>query len=399
MQNLNTQLCLMSGEIMPNVIGVLHLQSEAVLPVVTSQTISQLESFERALRAAGSSARLLPEVQVLPYDMADCSRTLRQAMAGHPGLLVNWTGGTKIMSYAARRTAEELRLCALYVNTASREILLENLDQHALYTDLIDSSRLNLNVLVYLCAGGHRVEGADTFIDFRRRCTPHPALVRAATFILDTNSLERTDLYRLAEAENQPYRPRALDGNFLHALTQARLIQPSANPREFFLATETLLHPFYLQSPQQQNATFLRGSFIEVFLWDQIKSRSAVDDVAWHVVLNPGETGRIVELDVMMAADGRFLVLECKTNVELSDLADLIEEQYARTRQIGRLFGQWVLYIHRHRHEFTRANAADIIRSQEQKARHYGGCLMWQDDLPELPIKVAEMLVTGTTAP
>ncbi|MCX8156778.1 MAG: hypothetical protein N3J91_10090 [Verrucomicrobiae bacterium] len=396
---MSTQLCLMSGEIMPNVIGVLHARSEAVLPVVTRETQGQLDSFERALRAAGSSARLLPEIHVLPYDMADCMRTLRQAMGSHPHLLVNWTGGTKIMSYAARRVAEELRLRALYVNTASREILMEELEPQNRYTDLIDSSRLNLNVLVYLSAGGHRVEGANTFEDFRQRCSPHPALVRAATFILDTNSMERTDLYRLAEAENQPYRPRALDGNFLHALTQARLIQPAAQPREFFLSPETLLHPFYLQSPQKQNAAFLRGTFIEVFLWDQIKSRSAVDDVAWHVVLNPGETGRIVELDLMMASDGRFLVLECKTHVELNDLADLIEEQYARTRQIGRLFGQWVLYIHRHRDEFNRPNAAEIIRSQEQKARHYGGRLMWQDDLPELPIKVSEMLVSGVAAP
>jgi hypothetical protein len=387
----------MSGEIMPNVIGVLHTRSEAVLPVVTSQTLNQLESFERALRAAGSQARLLPEVHVLPYDMADCLRTLRQAMAAHPQLLVNWTGGTKIMSYAARRMAEELNLRALYVNTASREILFEDLEQQNRFTEMIDSTRLNLNVLVYLFAGGHRVEGADTLADFRQRCTPHPALVRAATFILDTNSLERTDLYRLAEAENQSYRPRALDGNFLHALTQARLIQPAATPREYFLSPETLLHPFYLQSPQQQNAAFLRSTFIEVFLWDQIKSRAAVDDVAWHVVLNPGETGRIVELDLMMASEGRFLVLECKSHVELTDLADLIEEQYARTRQIGRLFGQWVLYIHRHRDEFNRPNAAEIIRSQELKARHYGGCLLWQDDLPELPIKVAEMLVSDPT--
>lgn len=396
---MSTQLCLMSGEIMPNVIGVLHMHSEAVLPVVTRQTVNQLESFERALRAAGAQVTLLPEAQVLPYDMADCFRTLRQIMAAHPGLLVNWTGGTKIMSYAARRLAEELQLQALYVNTASREILIENLASHHRSTDLIDSTRLNLNVLVYLSAGGHRVDGAETLAEFRRRCTPDPALVRAATFILDTNSLERTDLYRLAKAENQPYRPNALDGNFLHALIQARLIQPAATPREYFLSPETLLHPFYLQSPQQQNAAFLCSTFIEVFLWDQIKSRGAVDDVAWHVVLNPGETGRIVELDLMMASEGRFLVLECKSNVELNGLANLIEEQFARTRQIGRLFGQWVLYIHRHRDEFNGPGAADIIRSQEQKARHYGGCLMWQDDLPELPIKVSEMLVSGPAGP
>ena len=388
----NTQLCLLSGELMPNVIGVLQTRPIRVLPVVSRESESQVRAFARALKAVGSPVEILDPVMVLPYDLTDCSKTLRKAIADVTSPEVNWTGGTKIMSYAARRLAEELHLPALYVNTTARELLLEDLSDGSQRSEIIDTARLGLNVLVHLTATGHLVEGADTLDGFRARCTPKPVLVKAATLIMDARPGERTELLRLAGAGNRPYSPRGIGPDFLRSLVDALLIQPGALPNEYLLAAETLLHPFHLQTPQEQNAMFLKNTYLEVFLWSQIKQRAAVDDVAWHVVLNPGVKGRVAELDVTLASEGRFLVLECKGHLDLDELADVIEEQYARTKRIGRLFGRWMLYVHRHRADYTAANAASIISSQEAKARDYGGKLLWHDDLADLPITAAVFL-------
>lgn len=388
----NTQLCLLSGELMPNVIGVLQTRPIRVLPVVSRESESQVKAFARALKAVGSPVEMLDPVMVLPYDLTDCSKTLRKAIADVTSPEVNWTGGTKIMSYAARRLAEELHLPALYVNTTARELLLEDLSDGSQRSEIIDTARLGLNVLVHLTATGHLVEGADTLDGFRARCTPKPVLVKAATLIMDARPGERTELLRLAGAGNRPYSPRGIGPELLRSLVDALLIQPGALPSEYFLAADTLLHPFHLQTAQEQNAMFLKNTYLEVFLWSQIKQRAAVDDVAWHVVLNPGVKGRVAELDVTLASEGRFLVLECKGHLDLHELADVIEEQYARTKRIGRLFGRWMLYVHRHRADYTAANAASIISSQEAKARDYGGKLLWHDDLADLPITAAVFL-------
>jgi hypothetical protein len=389
---MNTQLCLLSGELMPNVIGVLHVGATRVLPVVTRESESQVDAFDRALKAAGCSAEMLDPVTVLPYDLVDAAGTIQKAARSAASPEINWTGGTKIMSYAARRSAEELKLPALYVNTAAHEILREDLATGSSRSEMIDTARLGLNVLVHITANGHRVEGADTLAGFRARCTPSSALVDSATLIVDARHRERSELLRLAEAANRPHRPRDIGPDFLRVLAEARLIQPGAQAGEYFLCTDTLLHPFHRQTPQEQNATFLKHTYLEVFLWSQIKERSAVDDVAWHVVLNPGEKGRVTELDVTLASEGRFLVLECKSHLDLDQLADVIEEQYARTRRIGRLFGRWGLYIHRHRADYSAANAPAIIASQEAKAIDYGGKILWHDDLLDLPITVAAFL-------
>ena len=87
---------------------------------------------------------------------------------------------------------------------------------------------------------------------------------------------------------------------------------------------------------------------------------------------------------------------ESKGRVELGEmggkLADLIEEQYARTRRVGRLFGQWVLYVHQFRAEFDAPNARAIIASQEERARDFGGHLLWHDDLVDFPVLVGGFL-------
>ena len=379
---------------MPNVIGVLQTGATHVLPVVTSASLPQVEAFARALKAAGSSASLSEPVRVLPYDLADCLGTLRQTMTAMRSAKpeVNWTGGTKVMSYAARRLAEELTLPALYVNTTERQVLIEDLSTGPVRTEMIDSARLGLNVLVHIVAAGHSVEGAASVEAFRRRCLPAPALVKAATLIMDARSTERGDLLKLAGAVTNACTPTRLNDDFLRTFVEAQLIRPGRRSGEFLLSTETLLHPFHRQSPQEQNAAFLKGLYLEVFLWSQIQERSGLDDVAWHVVLNPGERGRMAELDVVVASEGRLLVLECKSHIDLEELADVIEEQYARTRRIGRLLGRWMLYVHRHRADYPAANAAAIIASQEAKAKDYGGRLLWQDDLDDLPIAVATFL-------
>lgn len=392
---MKTQLCLLSGELMPNVIGVLHSGVRQVLPIVSRESAAQVDSFRQTLAATGNPVTVLDPVTVLPFDPTDCVNTLSQAIGVHPDLEINWTGGTKIMSYAVRQLAERHGLPALYVNTNGREILRENPADGSVQSEMIDTARLGLNVLTHILAAGHTVEGGESLEAFRTRCTPAPELVQAATLILDARPSERYELRELAKADRAAFQPQQLNADFLKALTQAGLIEPAADAGKFFLAHTTKLHPFHRQSPEEQNAIFLRSTYLEVFLWSQIKERSAIEDVAWHVALNPGVRGRAAELDVALAHEGRFVVLECKQHLDLKELAKVIEEQAARTRRIGRLFGRWMLYIHHSRAEYDAPGSDAIIASQAARAADYGGKLLWHDDLKDLPVTVATFLNEG----
>lgn len=392
---MRTQLCLLSGELMPNIIGVLFERPGAVVPVVTREALGQLDHFRRALRAAGFLPTLHPPVVVLPYDLTDCLQSMGRVCAQTTNLTVNWTGGTKIMSFAARLAAETApkTIRALYVNTAGRELLIEETPgRRAPRVELLDTAHLGLNSLVHILAAGHTAPGMDSLAQFRAVHTPPPELEAAAEAIVDARRWEWPDLFELAKAVNKPYRPQKLPSRLLQILETAKLIERAMEPGAFFLGHESLVTPFYRGTEQEENARFLRGSYLEVFLWSQLKHRGAFDDVAWHVVLNAGQPGRMTELDVTVAADGRFLVIECKGRADLLELPDLIEEQYARSRRVGRLFGHWILYIHQFRADYQSPDAPAIIASQGARARDYGGRLFWHDDLADFPVQVAAFL-------
>jgi hypothetical protein len=325
---MKTQLCLLSGELMPNVIGVLHERPDRVVPVVTDQSASQVPHLANALLAADCGTKVVEPVTVLPYDMDDCRRSLEKVTGEHrENLTINWTGGTKFMSYAARRAAETTPgVRAIYVNTFDRQILIED-DPGAgsVRSELLDSAQLGLNALVHINAAGHTVERGNSLEEFRAAHSPPPELVAAAEAILDATDRERPELFRLGRADEKSYQPRTLSAQFLQKLQAASLIQPASQPGAVRLADQSAGRPFHRTTPQEENRKFILGGYLEVFLWSQFKSRCAFDDAAWHVVLNPGQKGGVTEFDVVIAAEGRLLVIEIKSRLEKpGQLADLV---------------------------------------------------------------------------
>lgn len=391
---MNTHICLLSGEIMPNIIGALHDRADLIVPVVTNASERLVEALTAALHAAGATATVGDPIPVAPFDLADCLGTLGRIARAHPGAAFNWTGGTKVMSFAARRVAEEARARAIYVFGNSRELLLEDLAAGTSRTDVTDATRLGLNVLVHLLAAGHAVEDAESIEQFHRRYAPAPELVDAATALFDATASERQDLNQLAYARDyrRPFRPRTLNPHFLRLLKQAGLIDTTGQPGEYFLDVSPHLVAFHRELPQQASARFLQATWLEVFLWSQIRRRSGFDQVGWSVRLDPYERGRLTELDIVVSGEGRLLVLEAKTSVDLKHLADLIEEQSSRCRRIGGGFARWMLYVHKFRTEHLGPEDASIIASAEARAQDYGGRLLWHDHLPELPVLLATFL-------
>ncbi|MCX7819864.1 MAG: DUF1887 family CARF protein [Kiritimatiellae bacterium] len=121
-----TQICLMSGEVMPNVIGILLDKPDRAVSIVTDQSRAQVEPLRRALSAATCRSVIEPAREVEPFDGRHCASLIRSITAEAGGeVCVNWTGGTKMMSCAARRVAEEQGWRSLYVNTQGLEVIVE----------------------------------------------------------------------------------------------------------------------------------------------------------------------------------------------------------------------------------------------------------------------------------
>jgi len=389
---MNTHICMISAELMPNIIGALFDHADTIIPVTTNESEWMVNLLWNSLSATGNKIEIRDPVKVVPFDMRDCMGVMTKLADSYPRACFNWTGGTKVMSYAARSTAEKMRARAIYVLNNSREILMEDFSTNRCENYVTDSTSLGLNILSHLYAAGNTVKDARTSEEFQKIYRPAPELVVAANAIVDATQSERRDLFGLANAINEPYRPRALNPLFIEVLRRAKLIQPARRAGEYFLNIETLMPTAIMESPQEANSRFLRASFIEVFLWSQISTRTAFEEVGWGIQLNPGQTGKFMEVDVLVAGEGKLLVIEAKLNVDLQDLTDIIEEQNARCLRIAGRFGKWILYIHKFKGEYMAQGDSARILSAEARAKNFGGMLLWHDDLEHLPDKVSELL-------
>ncbi|MCX7872215.1 MAG: DUF1887 family protein [Verrucomicrobiae bacterium] len=389
---MNTHICMISAELMPNIIGALYDHADTIIPVITDESEWLVNLLCSSLSATGNYINVKEPVRVIPFDLRDCMDVFNTLANNNPRPCFNWTGGTKVMSYAARSTAEKMKARAIYVLNNSREILIEDFSKNTSERFFTDSATLGLNILSHLYAAGNTVKDARTPEDFQKIYKPADELVIAANAIIDANQSERRDLFGLANAANEPFRPRNLNPYFLDVLRKAKLIQPGHQHGEYFLNVETLMPLSIIESPQDANSRFIRASFLEVFLWSQVVRRSGFEEVGWGIQLNPGQTGRFMEIDVAVAGDGKLLVIEAKLNVDLQDLTDWIEEQHARCNRIAGKFGRWILYIHKFKGEFIGNSDAGRIVSAEARAKNFGGMLLWHDDLEHLPEKVSEIL-------
>ncbi|MGC8744661.1 MAG: hypothetical protein ACP5T0_12350 [Verrucomicrobiia bacterium] len=389
---MNVHICLVSADLMPNIIGALYDHADMIVPVITEESEWMVGLLRKSLASTGAKINVTEPFKVVPFDLNDCSEVLLRIANTYPRACFNWTGGTKVMSYAARFAAETAKARAIYVMSNSREILFEDFLNRKQEVRITDSTELGLNILSYLYAAGNTVSDAATPEEFKERYCPANDLVIAANAIMEASQSERRDIFLLAGAENNPVKPLKLNTYFLQVLCKARLIQPARNHGQYFLNIDSLMPASFLESPQQANARFLRASFLEVFLWSQIKTRSGYDEVGWGIQLNPGQTGRFMEIDLAIAGEGRLLIVEAKTTVDLHNITDLIEEQHARCNRIAGKFGKWLLYIHKFKGEFMNEDDQSRIASAEARAKNFGGLLLWHDNLEELPARVGEIL-------
>jgi hypothetical protein len=389
---MNAHICLVSADLMPNIIGALYDHADVIVPVVTQESEWLVDLLKNSIAATGAKISITTPYKVVPFDLNDCREVLSRIAQIYPRACFNWTGGTKVMSYAARFTAEEKKARAIYVMGNSREILVEDFLNRKQEVRITDSTELGLNILSYLYAAGNTVKDAATPEEFRKRYCPAQELVVAANAIMEASQSERRDIYFLANAENNPVMPHKLNTYFLDVLCRARLIQPARHRGQYFLNIDSLMPSSFLESPQQANARFLRASFLEVFLWSQLISRSGYDEVGWGIQLNPGQSGRFMEIDLAVAGEGRLLIIEAKLSVDLHSLTDLIEEQHARCNRIAGRFGKWLLYIHKFKGEFMNDDDQYRIASAEARAKNFGGSLLFHDNLEELPARVGGIL-------
>ncbi len=338
---------LVSAQPVPSLIPALDPRfgvTEVIL-LVTEQMRPQAKRLARVFKRHDIPCRTWEEAAP-PFDpqgMEDlCFRVVESFPDGQP-LLLNATGGTKIMALVAANLFSSLdRGRVLYVDTAQGLI-------HFLYPGRQKPFRLEpvLGISDYVTAYGlHPKIPRRTW----RRGDPLPALPASARLLAENAALLDRLLGVLNSAGSgvlDPDRkaeawPRKifLDGYFSRTKMVSRIL--SQLEHEGLLSFD---RANLVAISSEEAARYLSGGWLEEYVFARACAAGA-DEVSWSQVVSwddPGEKPIANEFDCLIMDDNRLYLLECKTSRFLPGASEVVYKLDSLKDKIAGIYGQGAL--------------------------------------------------------
>ncbi len=298
-------LCLVSAQAAANLLPALdkHHRPDAVVLITTASMQSQADNLAAVFRENGlqvSAIKLENE-----HDFEHMEETLMGFATEHEDdeILLNLTGGTKLMALAAQSVADEAQWQKFYVDADTDQITL--LGRKSRSTSQALSEQLRLRH--YLRGYGFDLSGKSEPFN-----PNHQQQSLMSTLVLQIGSLE-SPLAQLNWLAQQAEDQRKLDVTMAPTQQDSRSLE--ALLRQFSDAGMLVVSGATIRFPNQAALRFVKGGWLEQHVFQQVASVSGelhIRDKAANLEVTDS-AGVKNEMDVAFMARNRLFVLECKT--------------------------------------------------------------------------------------
>ncbi|HXG22454.1 MAG TPA: DUF1887 family CARF protein [Methylomirabilota bacterium] len=377
-------LCLVSRQTLQNLLPILHYRPQQVFFLSTKEEDASRGALEPVLRERGITCETLVYVDAYdPAHIAQVCATVRDRFQGEQ-LIVNLTGGTKVMSLAAYRVFSQTPCKIIYTDTLNSRLLVLHPEGHE-----PEPLHAKLDILTYLRANGHTVSIRPQVIE--SSCPTLSAFIgqnipALSSFLwaLRGRIGQGTDLHaRLSFLPRQGKGFSSLKGRPLTGLTP-ETNQLLAQGKEL-----SLIHRFKmlengveLTLSDSAARAYFCGDWLEEYV-EEVARGSRFDQVArgvslrWRADTNTEKD----ELDVVILHRYRLHVLSCKTGA----YKDHIYELESLSKRAGGLFASATLVI-----SDERRSVAPALRARLDELR----VRLWTaEDLPHLMDRMREAFI------
>ena len=404
-----TLIQLVSEQTMQNLLPVLRLKPSRLVHLATPRTVRRSALVAEAARQSDCPVELetitLSAMPGMRETMQATLAAIEHAGAQGDQTLMNFTGGTKLMSIGAYVAALRHKVPSLYVDTQDSVFvdgqtgpgLDEVLQGDFSFTPIQRS--LTVNTIARANGCGRVTEGRDWFpwLALARHLHEHPSdeakchatingtkksapLLgrphRAAEWLqaLDVDIPVPPEVHRFAtmnglfRAGGAPDTLRLPDGSRETLQELAGLDGP--DPIRGFL-------PRLIKAvtPLQEGVNFLGGAWWEVIVAERMKECGRFRDLRWSVLVGE-QNGPDLEEDVVALDGVRIVYVSCKRSSQGGKLLPQLEQINARASKIGGSFSRRILAVHEKPRGRTLANL-------EKRAEETGVRLIFREDLSD----------------
>lgn len=377
-------LCLVSRQTLQNLLPILHYRPQRVFFLSTKEEDASRVSLEVVLRERGIVCE--PPVYVNAYNPADIAQAgagLRDQLKGKR-LIVNLTGGTKVMSLATYRVFSQADCEIIYTDTPNARVLVLHPEDRA-----PEPLQANLDIFTYLRANGHLATS--------RSVSPWGDLSPLSVFIGEHIGNLTPFLWtlrgRLGQGTALHARPPFLrrQGKGFQNLKGRPLIGMTPDTEKLLVLGKEagVIQRFHVTPEFVELAlsnlsaqAYFCGGWLEEYV-EGVARAAEFDQVARGVSLRWSDqsTTEKDEIDVVVLHRYRLHVLSCKTGA----YKDHIYELESLSRRAGGLFASAALVISDERRSVTPA-----VRTRLNDLR----IRLWAaEDLPRLTDRMREAFV------
>lgn len=356
MMDMKIHIALVSAQILPNLIPILMERPDRVLLMVTPEMAARRldRRLEKLLKEQGIGVELYLDVpdaglrEIKAYADALADRLIEEQ--AHAEIVLNATGGTKLMSFGFVEAFRGIAAHILYTDTAHRRI--EYLPNAQASVPEPTPMGNVLDVPLYLAAQGFRFRrAASDEVSWRevvsqRKATckflgKHIADPNLQTFIGAMNRLVDRALENIPGtyedrlvAPDQAFEtvPFGIWAKALGELVKAGLITwQDSSPDVTFTSIEA--------------ARFVRGGWLEEYTWHTVKDAGAFDTRLSVEGVWADTRKTINEFDVLACHINQLLFIECKTpRIGPNNENEIIYKLDSLSQDARGLFGDtWLL--------------------------------------------------------
>lgn len=374
-ENPITLIQLVSGQTIQNLLLILRLKPTKIISLATPRTAAQCKALEKATHAAGihavSEVIPLSEMPEIKESELAVQNALQQHCGAGSQAVLNFTGGTKLMSIGAIRAAEACGIPSVYIDTQGGRLIdgrtAGSVDD-ILHGDWSFTSVLSqMSVDIHAMANGvERVDGGRDWAPYHALAQylfNHPEeeemchqAIHGKHGLCPHGREPRTSVDWLKLIEREIELPEAV----VKLAVQADLLRQGSAPTKVRLPNESAdkfremkdghipnFHAQYFAAiePLQQAMAFLTGAWWELIVLDAARASGRFRDLRWSV--NVGKRGGAQKEEDILGVDGvQLLMVSCKRGGAKSRLLPLLEEIRARAETIGGTFNRRFLAVY-----------------------------------------------------
>ncbi len=365
---MKTLIQLVSEQTMQNLLPAMALKPECIVHLCTPRMKHVSEALVRAYKAAGVDA----QVRSVPLGdmpgLQDTAAAIRSVFGDCESPIVNFTGGTKLMSIAAYASASVAKVPSLYVDTASGRFV-DGGTASGLSAALpgggfgLEPVMRRLSVSTIAIANGvERVTGGKAwrpYAPLARLLVAEPKLEQRCFDAVSgpLGKMPRDFVLRrkwIADFYANPF--PGLPEAVVRAGTECGLLalrgtvafpNPIFAKELFSLPDDT--NPWRLVPALEEAATplsFLQGVWWEVAVADHFDRNGQCRDIRWSVTAGSrGADSTDMEEDVLAVSGANLLYVSCKRGGQREKLSRFLEETESGARRIGGSFARKVFAV------------------------------------------------------